>query len=76
MTGDSKSSIAKPEPHSGTVEISRRIHTIRGQRVMLDADLADLYGFPPRYSIRQSGGIATGFPTISCSALPRRSSIV
>ena len=29
-------------------EISQRIHIIRGKRVMLDRDLADLYGFSPK----------------------------
>jgi len=44
MSEDSRSQIAKSEPPQGTEEISRRILTIRGQRVMLDADLAELYG--------------------------------
>jgi len=43
MSVDSKSQIAKSATHPGTEEISRRILTIRGQRVMLDADLAELY---------------------------------
>ena len=29
-------------------DISRRIHKIRGHRVMLDADLAELYGVPTK----------------------------
>lgn len=43
MVDDSKSQIARPGQPLGTEEISRRILTIRGQRVMLDADLAELY---------------------------------
>jgi len=43
MSTDTKSQIAKSATHPGTEEISRRILTIRGQRVMLDADLAELY---------------------------------
>jgi hypothetical protein len=29
-------------------DIARRIHTVRGQRVMLDSDLAALYGVPTK----------------------------
>lgn len=43
MGDDPKSQIAKSGPLLGAEEISRRILTIRGQRVMMDADLADLY---------------------------------
>jgi hypothetical protein len=44
MITDSKSQIAKSASHQGTEEISQRILTIRRKRVMLDTDLADLYG--------------------------------
>ena len=40
MPRKSTSTITKPEL------IERRIHIVRGQRVMLDSDLADLYGVP------------------------------
>jgi hypothetical protein len=44
MSDDLKSQIAISKPGRQTEEISRKILTIRGQRVMLDADLAELYG--------------------------------
>lgn len=44
MDDDSKSQAAISKPGRHTEEISRKILTIRGQRVMLDADLAELYG--------------------------------
>lgn len=44
MREDLKSQMARLKPTLGPEEISQRILTIRGQRVMLDADLAELYG--------------------------------
>ena len=44
MGDDSKSQIAISKLGRQTEEISRRILTVRGQRVMLDADIAELYG--------------------------------
>jgi hypothetical protein len=44
MSDDLKSQIAISKPPLRAEDISRRIHTIRGHRVMLDADLAELYG--------------------------------
>jgi len=44
MGDDLKSQIAISKADRQAEEISRRIHTIRGQRVMLDADLAKMYG--------------------------------
>jgi ORF6N domain len=44
MSDDLKSQIAKSKPPLRAEDISQRIHTIRGHRVMLDADLAELYG--------------------------------
>jgi len=44
MSDDLKSQIAIPKPPFRAEDISRRIHIIRGHRVMLDADLAKLYG--------------------------------
>ncbi len=35
---------AKPSNSMKSVDLERRIHVVRGQRVMLDSDLADLYG--------------------------------
>ena len=44
MSDDFKSQIEISKPLFGAEEISRRILTIRGHRVMLDADIAELYG--------------------------------
>jgi hypothetical protein len=44
MSEDLKSQIATSKRPLRAEDISRRIHTIRGHRVMLDADLAELYG--------------------------------
>ncbi len=44
MSDDLKSQIAKSNPPLQAEDILQRIHTIRGHRVMLDADLAELYG--------------------------------
>lgn len=44
MSDDLKSQFAISKPHLRTADISQRIHAIRGHRVMLDADLAELYG--------------------------------
>jgi hypothetical protein len=44
MSDDSKSQIVISKTTLEPKDISRRILTIRGRRVMLDADLAELYG--------------------------------
>ena len=44
MNDDLKSQIAISKPPLRAEDIFQRIHTIRGHRVMLDADLAELYG--------------------------------
>lgn len=44
MSDDLKSQIAISKPPLRTENISQRILTIRGHRVMLDSDLAELYG--------------------------------
>ena len=44
MSDDLKSQSVISKPPLRAEDISRRILTIRGQRVMLDADLAELYG--------------------------------
>jgi hypothetical protein len=48
MVDDSKSQAAISKPGRQTEELSRKILTIRGQRVMLDADLAELYRVPTK----------------------------
>jgi hypothetical protein len=62
MSDDSESQIADSEPPLGTEEISRRILAIRGQRVMLDADLADLYGVTTKRLNEQVKRNAKRFP--------------
>jgi ORF6N domain len=44
MSDDLISQIATSKPPLRAEDIFQRIHSIRGHRVMLDADLADLYG--------------------------------
>ena len=48
MNDDLKSKIAISKPPFRAEDISQRIHKIRGHRVMLDADLAELYGVPTK----------------------------
>ena len=48
MSDDLKSQIAISKPPFRAEDISPRIHIIRGHRVVLDADLADLYGVPTK----------------------------
>jgi hypothetical protein len=48
MSDDLKSKIAKSKPPLRAEDISRQIHTIQGHRVMLDADLAELYDVPTK----------------------------
>ena len=43
-------------------DITTRIHTIRGQRVMLDCDLAALYGVTTKRLNEQFGRNRTRFP--------------
>lgn len=52
--------------------LSGRIHLVRGQRVMLDADLAELYGVSTKVSTRPSSATLNAFRPISCfSSRPR-----
>jgi hypothetical protein len=53
-------------------QIDGMIHTIRGVRVMLDRDLAEIYGVP---TFRFNEAIID-FRPISCSSLRARSSIL
>ena len=36
-----------------TINITDKIYLVRGQKVMLDADLAEIYGYETRYLNRQ-----------------------
>jgi hypothetical protein len=46
--------------------VERSILLIRGQRVMLDADLAALYDVPTKVLIQSVKRNQAAFPTISC----------
>ena len=48
--------LAQPDP------ISTRIHIIRGQKVMLDSDLAELYGVETKYLVKQVTRNGNRFP--------------
>ena len=54
--------------------IEKAILIIRGQKVMLDRDLARLYGVPTKALNQAVSRNRTGFPTISCSSFPTKSS--
>jgi hypothetical protein len=47
--------------------IERKIYLFRGHKVMLDSDLAKLYGVPTKAFNQQSNEMPTGFRRISCS---------
>lgn len=47
--------------------VLRRIYVIRDVKVMLDRDLAELYGVETKYLKRQVKGISSAFRKISCS---------
>ncbi len=49
-------------PLAHTDGIATRIHIIRGQKVMLDSDLAELYGVETKYLIKQVNRNADRFP--------------
>lgn len=48
--------------------VEQRIFLIRGHKVMLSVDLAELYGVEPRASYRPSSVTGNGFPKMSCSS--------
>jgi len=48
MSDDLKSQFAISKPPLRAEDISQRIHIIRGHRVILDADLAEIYGVPTK----------------------------
>lgn len=62
MGDDLTSQIAISKPGRQTEDISRRILTIRGQRVMLDADLAEMYGVPTKVFNQAGKRNAERFP--------------
>ncbi|OGU65565.1 MAG: hypothetical protein A3H45_15805 [Ignavibacteria bacterium RIFCSPLOWO2_02_FULL_55_14] len=46
--------------------IEKLIHMVRGQKVILDADLAHIYGITTRGLINRCDAIAADFQEISC----------
>ena len=48
--------------------IERRIYVIRGHKVMLSSDLAELYQVKPRALVQAVNAIYGGFPMISSSS--------
>lgn len=50
-----------------TERMEQIIHLIRGHRVILDADLAKLYGSLQKHSTKRSKEIELAFLKISCS---------
>jgi hypothetical protein len=55
-----------------TVEtVTSRILTLRGQRVMLDLDLASCTASPPRRSNSRSAATSTDLPMTSCSSFQK-----
>ena len=48
--------------------IERSILLIRGQKVLLDRDLADLYAVETRVLIQAVNETSAGFPQTSCSS--------
>jgi len=47
--------------------IERRIYLIRGHKVMIDVDLAEMYDVPQSVSTNRCDAIKSDFPQISCS---------
>ena len=67
------------KPHSDTllpplreVDISRRILTVRGHRVIIDADLAEIYGVPTKALNQAVKRNSNRFPGVSPFGLRRK----
>jgi hypothetical protein len=58
---------------SSAEQIESRIFLIRGQRVMLDADLAELYEVETRHLNEQVRRNSDRFPEDLCFSLPMKS---
>ncbi|HMI81254.1 MAG TPA: ORF6N domain-containing protein [Solirubrobacterales bacterium] len=54
--------------------IEKRILVVRGRQVLLDEDLADLYGVETRALVQQVRRNEKRFPAVSCFSYPPRSS--
>lgn len=53
--------------------IERKIYLIRGEKVMLSSDLAELYGVEPKVLYRRLKETLSGFLKISCFNLQSKS---
>ena len=53
--------------------IESRIHLLRGHKVMLDADLAKLYGVETKALNKASNAIVSAFRPTSCFSSPKES---
>jgi hypothetical protein len=56
-----------------TDQLGRLIYEIRGERVMLDSDLASIYGVETKSLNRAVNAILTAFRRISCFKSPKMS---
>jgi hypothetical protein len=54
--------------------IQQRIHVVRAEKVMLDEDLAELYGVETRALIQAVRATSADSPRTSCFACKRRNS--
>jgi hypothetical protein len=61
----------RPAP-SLTASIETRIFMIRGQKVIVDSDLADLYRVPTKVSTKALNAISNVFQKTSCSSSPAK----
>jgi len=62
--------LAKARSAALVERVERRICLIRGEKVMLDSDLAALYGVPTG-ALNQADGMPSDSPRTSCSNSPR-----
>jgi len=56
--------------------VERAIRLIRGERVIMDADLARLYGVPTKVLVQAVKRNLNRFPLISCSNRAAKNSIL
>lgn len=59
---------------TSSAEIRQLIHTIRGEQVMLDSDLARLYGVETKVFNQRSSATPSASPNDSASVSPMRNS--
>jgi|SRR5665213_1644083 len=68
----SGATISQPGRSMASVPLEQRILTIRGHKVVLDADLSALYGSPPNASMNSFAAIAIGFRRILLSSFHQK----